>query len=61
MIFDFEEWVVIDLESEIENIQVFLFLPMMMVMLLSHCLFQFCVVEDFEIEVQYSSTLNYML
>lgn len=56
MIFDFEEWVVIDLELEIENIQVFL--PMMMVMILSHCLVQFCVVEDVEIVIQYSSTLN---
>lgn len=56
MIFDFEEWVVIYLELEIENIQVFL--PMMMVMILSHCLVQFCVVEGVEIVVQYSSTLN---
>ena len=57
MIFDFEEWVVIDLELEMENIQVFL--PMMMVMIFSHCLVQFCVVEDVEkIVVQHSSTLN---
>jgi len=56
VIFDFEEWVVIYLELEIENIQVFL--PMMMVMILSHCLVQFCVVEGVEIVVQYSSTLN---
>lgn len=57
MIFDFEEWVVIYLELEIENIQVFLPM-MMMVMILSHCLVQFCVVEGVEIVVQYSSTLN---
>ena len=56
MIFDFEEWVVIDLELEIENIQVFL--PKLMVMILSHFLVQFCVVEDVEIVVQYSSTLK---
>jgi len=57
VIFDFEEWVVIYLELEIENIQVFLPM-MMMVMILSHCLVQFCVVEGVEIVVQYSSTLN---
>ena len=56
MIFDFEEWVVIDLELEIENIQVFL--PKLMVMILSHCLVQFCVVENVEIVVQCSSTLK---